>query len=180
MRFLINFLSTFNFAIVGAILNKQLGASSCSWFESSEPANSVVPYISWSKKDKKKLLRSLESDFEMVYVAQSCLSWEALHHQYRKAKALESSSSESKIFDKNVATQFQKFQVLLERFMEDEKPEDRRVWNYVQGRFSLWSLLQIPDFLLRVPEVSGAANLDNQKGIYNVMGYDLEKYFFHS
>ncbi|KAH7532651.1 hypothetical protein FEM48_Zijuj04G0044500 [Ziziphus jujuba var. spinosa] len=150
-----------------AILNKQLGAPSR--FESSEPQNSVVPYISWSKNDRRKLLRSLESDFEMVYVAQSCLSWEALHHQYTKAKALESSASQSNKFDKNVAAEFQKFQVLLERFMEDEKPEDKRVWNYVQRRFSFRGLLQ-------VPEVSGTINLDNLKGIYDVMDYDLEKY----
>lgn len=139
-----------------------------SWFESSEPQNSVVPYISWSKNDRRKLLRSLDSDFEMVYVAQSCLSWEALHHQYTKAKALESSASQSNKFDKNVAAEFQKFQVLLERFMEDEKPEDKRVWNYVQRRFSFRGLLQ-------VPEVSGTINLDNLKGIYDVMDYDLEK-----
>nr|XP_048327239.1 uncharacterized protein LOC107405153 isoform X2 [Ziziphus jujuba var. spinosa] len=126
-----------------AILNKQLGAPSR--FESSEPQNSVVPYISWSKNDRRKLLRSLESDFEMVYVAQSCLSWEALHHQYTKAKALESSASQSNKFDKNVAAEFQKFQVLLERFMEDEKPEDKRVWNYVQRRFSFRGLLQVPE-----------------------------------
>lgn len=160
---LINFLLKFNFAIVGAILNKQLGGPSL--MENSEPPNSAVPYISWSKKDKSRLLRSLESDFEMVYVAQSCLSWEALHHQYRKAKALECSSSQTNIFDKNGATEFQKFQVLLERFMEDEQSEGKRVWNYVRRRFSLKSLLQVPD-------ISG-------KIIFNVvMGYDHEQYFF--
>lgn len=140
---LINFLLKFNSAIVGAILNKQLGGPSL--IENIEPPNSVVPNISWSRKDKSRLLKSLESDFEMVYVAQSCLSWEALHHQYRKAKVLECSSSQSNIFDKNAATEFQKFQVLLERFMEDEQPEETRVWNYVQRRFSLKSLLQVPE-----------------------------------
>ncbi|KAK9272000.1 hypothetical protein L1049_002369 [Liquidambar formosana] len=128
---------------ISAILNKQLGTPSS--FESIKPVDFSIPYISWSKMARKRLLRSLESDFEMVYVAQSCLSWEALHHQYRKVEALSCSSSQNGVFYNNVAGEFQKFQVLLERFMEDERCEGKRFWNYVQGRFSLKSLLQIPE-----------------------------------
>ncbi|KAF5748990.1 hypothetical protein HS088_TW04G00951 [Tripterygium wilfordii] len=90
----------------------------------------------------KRLLKSLESDFELVYVAQSCLSWEALHHQYRKVEAL---AGQNGVFYSNVAGEFQKFQVLLERFMEDQRSDGKRVWSYVRGRFSFKSLLQVPE-----------------------------------
>lgn len=109
-----------------------------------KPADFTVSYISWSRMDRKRLLRSLENDFELVYVAQSCLTWEALHHQYRKVESFACSSSQNGVFYDKVACEFQKFQVLLERFMEDERCEGKRVWNYVRGRFSFKSLLQVP------------------------------------
>ncbi|KAF8390191.1 hypothetical protein HHK36_024713 [Tetracentron sinense] len=141
-------ISSFNclhhlFLNVGAILNKQLGTPSS--FESIEPEQFFIPYISWSKMARKRLLRSLESDYEMVYVGQSCLCWEALHHQYRRVEEAAYSSSQSGVFNANVAENFQRFQVLLERFMENERCEGKRIWNYVQGRFSLKSLLQVPE-----------------------------------
>lgn len=94
---------------------------------------------------KRKLLRSLEGDFEMVYVGQSCLCWEALHHQYRKVGALASSASLGGDFYDNVAGKFKKFRVLLERFLENERTDQKRFWNYVQGRFSMKNLLQVPE-----------------------------------
>ncbi|KAJ6734718.1 hypothetical protein OIU79_001896 [Salix purpurea] len=125
---------------ISVILNRQAGNIRGSIFESMKlPADMSVP------KMERRLWKSLESDFELVYVAQSCLSWEALHHQYRKVEALASSSSQNGVFYDNVAGEFQKFQVLLERFMEDEMCESgKRNWNYVRARFSLRSLLQVP------------------------------------
>ncbi|XP_021905383.1 uncharacterized protein LOC110820261 [Carica papaya] len=93
---------------------------------------------------RKRLLKSIESDFELVYVAQLCLSWEALHHQYIKVKNLDTSGVRNRRFHDNVAGEFQRFQVLLERFLEDERYEGKRVWNFVRGRFALKSLLQVP------------------------------------
>ncbi|KAJ6421635.1 hypothetical protein OIU84_028916 [Salix udensis] len=126
---------------ISVILNRQAGNIPGSIFESTMklPADMSVP------KMERRLWKSLESDFELVYVAQSCLSWEALHHQYRKVEALASSSSQNGVFYDNVAGEFQKFQVMLERFMEDEMCESgKRNWNYVKARFSLRSLLQVP------------------------------------
>ncbi|CAK9186085.1 unnamed protein product [Ilex paraguariensis] len=128
---------------ISAILSKQL--TSPSSFGSIEAVHLSIPHIPWKKMAKKRLLKSLESDFEMVYVAQSCLSWEALHHQYTKVEALASSRSTNGVFYNNVAGRFQKFQILLERFMEDERSEGKRYWNYVQRRFSVKSLLQVPE-----------------------------------
>ncbi|KAJ9147617.1 hypothetical protein P3X46_029754 [Hevea brasiliensis] len=146
---------------ISAILSKQVIGTPNS-FESVEPVDfSVFPYMSLSKTVRKRLLRSLESDFELVYVAQSCLSWEALHHQYIKVEALANSSSQNGLFSDNVAGEFQKFQVLLERFMEDERCEGKRVWNYVRGRFSRKSLLQ-------VPKVSGLFEQEMEKEAIDV------------
>ena len=123
------------------MLNMQMGNPNS--FESIKPVDFSLAFMSWSKMSRRKLLRSLESDFEMVYVAQSCLSWEALHHQYQKVEAL--SCLQTGFFYNNVAGKFQKFQILLERFMEDERCEGKRFANYARGRFSLKSLLQVPN-----------------------------------
>ena len=128
--------------ILGSILNKDVGIPRS--LESIKAEDFSIPYMSWSKMDKKKLLRSLKNDFELVYVAQSCLTWEALHHQYRKVKFL--IFSNSSLFSDNVAGDFQNFQVLLERFLEEERYyyQGKRAWNYVQARFASKSLLQVP------------------------------------
>nr|GLL26600.1 uncharacterized protein LOC109153696 isoform X3 [Ipomoea trifida] len=65
----------------------------------------------------RRLGKSLEKDFELVYVAQSCLSWEALHHQFTKVKA---EAPHMLLFHNSVTERFQKFQIVLERFLEDE------------------------------------------------------------
>ncbi|KAK6913272.1 Protein of unknown function DUF1666, partial [Dillenia turbinata] len=129
---------------ISAILNKQLGTSPSS-FESIRPNDFSIPCVSWDKMSRKRLIRSLESDFELVYVAQSCLSWEALYHQYRKLEALSSSGSPNGFFYNNVAEEFQNFHILLERFMEDERLEGKRFWNFIQGRLTFKSLLQVPE-----------------------------------
>ena len=138
--------------MIGAIENKQIGTPSP--FKSIEypDSDSGVSRISWSKMATRKLLRSFENEFEMVYVAQSCLTWKALYHQYTKVKALGISSSVNSVFCSYVAGEFQKFHVLLFRYMENEQSEGTRVWNYVRERFSLKGLLQ-------VPEVSGKISL---------------------
>ncbi|KAI3887142.1 hypothetical protein MKX03_014155 [Papaver bracteatum] len=123
---------------INSIFNKKLGSLS-SPFEYIEPTDIASPFM--SKIDKRKLTRSLESDIEKVYVGQTCLCWEALNHQYRKVEALCATNG---FFYDNVAGNFQKFQVLLERFIENERAESKRYWNYVEGRFSLKSLLQVP------------------------------------
>ncbi|KAG8659534.1 hypothetical protein MANES_02G046800v8 [Manihot esculenta] len=146
---------------ISSILNKQETATPDSLESAGSVDFSIFPYMSWSKTVRKKLLRSLESDFELVYVAQSCLSWEVLHYQYIKVEALANSSSQNLLFSDNVVGEFQKFQVLLERFMEEERCEGTRVWNYVRGRFSLKSLLQ-------VPKVSGFFEQEMEKEVIDI------------
>ncbi|KAK6798658.1 hypothetical protein RDI58_006361 [Solanum bulbocastanum] len=130
---------------LSAVLRKHLSSPNSFEYEMEPTVSLPVQYISLSKVDRKKFVRSLESDLELVYVAQSCLSWEALHHQYKKVKALCCSTSKNGVFYGNVAATFQKFQVLLERFVEDDSCGGKRHLNYVRTRFSQKNLLQVPE-----------------------------------
>ncbi|WCJ25672.1 hypothetical protein M5689_007541 [Euphorbia peplus] len=98
-----------------------------------------------SETERKMIVKSIEGDMELVYVAQSCLSWEALHHQYLKVGALAQSTGGNGVFYNNLAGDFQKFQVLLERFVEDERCLGKRVHNFVTKRFYLGTFLQVPN-----------------------------------
>ncbi|CAL1357752.1 unnamed protein product [Linum trigynum] len=167
---------------VSAVLNQQVELCNKSPFEKlqlpedfpSSPFNFVSP-LALSKLEKKRLMQSMENDFELVYVAQSCLSWEALHHQYKKLEALASqentsSSSTSVLCDgHNIGQQFQNFEVLLERFMEDERCHGKRVWNYVRARFSLDSLLQVPHLSVTVDREGRGEGTLQVKDAFNIL-----------
>ncbi|KAK4766932.1 hypothetical protein SAY86_014683 [Trapa natans] len=101
-----------------------------------------------NKSTKKMLLKSLQIDVELAYVAQICLSWEALHYQYQKVNGLPARVSGSM----RLAKEFQKFHVLLNRFIEEET-HGRKRHEYFVRRRSSGSLRG----LLQVPELSGFA-----------------------
>uniref|UniRef100_A0A803N3H2 Ribosomal protein L34Ae n=1 Tax=Chenopodium quinoa TaxID=63459 RepID=A0A803N3H2_CHEQI len=92
----------------------------------------------------KKFSRELESDLEMVYVGQMCLSWEFLRWQYGKALDLWDTDPHGIHRYNEVADKFQTFQVLLTRFLEDERFQGPRVQNYVKNRCVQQNLLQVP------------------------------------
>ncbi|KAF3608645.1 hypothetical protein DY000_02051724 [Brassica cretica] len=99
----------------------------------------------WGITAEKRLKQSIEKDLELVYVAQSCLSWEALQHQYLIVRdRMKASDSKGGSYEDNISKEFQKFQVLLERFLEDERCEGKRVLRFVQRRFELMSFFQVP------------------------------------
>ncbi|KAI4389056.1 hypothetical protein MLD38_001320 [Melastoma candidum] len=89
-------------------------------------------------------VKELHSDLETVYVGQMCLSWEFLHWQYTKALELWESDQDSLYRYNEVAGEFQQFQVVLQRFLENEKFEGTRVQCYVRTRHFLRNLVQIP------------------------------------
>ncbi|KAL6960757.1 hypothetical protein U1Q18_038519, partial [Sarracenia purpurea var. burkii] len=91
-----------------------------------------------------KFAKELQGDLEVVYVGQMCLSWEILHWQYGKALELWESDARGVRRYSEVAGQFQQFQVLLQRFVEDEPFQGPRVQNYVKSRCVLRNLLQVP------------------------------------
>ncbi|KAI4320426.1 hypothetical protein MLD38_033909 [Melastoma candidum] len=89
-------------------------------------------------------VRELHGDLETVYVGQMCLSWEFLHWQYTKALELWESDQDSLRRYNEVAGEFQQFQVVLQRFLENERFEGTRVQCYVRTRHFLRNLVQIP------------------------------------
>uniref|UniRef100_M1D398 60S ribosomal protein L34 n=3 Tax=Solanum tuberosum TaxID=4113 RepID=M1D398_SOLTU len=91
-----------------------------------------------------KSISEMNIDLEIVYVGQICLSWEILYWQYGKAKdLLEHDPHEYHTYNQ-VAGEYQQFQVLLQRFVEDEPFQGPRVQNYVRKRCILRSFLQVP------------------------------------
>ncbi|XP_057949993.1 uncharacterized protein LOC131144996 [Malania oleifera] len=92
-----------------------------------------------------KVITELQRDLEMVYVGQVCLSWEILHWQFRKALELQEFDSHGFRQYNHVADEFQQFQVLVQRFVENEPFQCQpRVQNYVKKRCVLRSLLHVP------------------------------------
>ncbi|XP_062111613.1 uncharacterized protein LOC133823053 isoform X2 [Humulus lupulus] len=88
---------------------------------------------------------ALHKDFELVYVGQVCLSWEILHWQQTKVQELLQYDDVhgSRSFNL-VASEFQLFQVLLQRFIEDESFRGPRIDNYVKNRCVIRNLLHVP------------------------------------
>ena len=87
-------------------------------------------------------------NLEKAYVAQVCLTWEALHCQYTQLKQRILSQPEDPSFYSFATQQFQQFQVLLQRFIENE-PFDHgsRVEIYARSRLAMPKLLQVPSLL---------------------------------
>lgn len=90
-------------------------------------------------------LQHQKDELETIYVSQTCLTWETLHWQYKKIQQLAASNSEPSPCYDSSAEQFQYFQVLLQRFIENE-PYDQglRSQVYARCRYQLPKLLQVP------------------------------------
>ncbi|KAJ4897763.1 hypothetical protein Rs2_24557 [Raphanus sativus] len=84
-------------------------------------------------------------DLETAYVAQLCLTWEALHCQYTQLSHLISCQPEALTCYNHTAQQFQQFMVLLQRYIENEPFEHgSRAELYARGRNAMPKLLQAP------------------------------------
>uniref|UniRef100_A0A0D6QYF6 Ribosomal protein L34Ae n=1 Tax=Araucaria cunninghamii TaxID=56994 RepID=A0A0D6QYF6_ARACU len=118
------------------------------------------------------MMMQLQQGLETVYVGQTCLSWEALHWQYKKFQEMVLSGSDHNIYYDYVADQFQQFQVLLHRFLENEPFEGPRVQNYVKNRCVWRSFLQVPAIKgsAKAGEVSGPGSATiTAKQLVNIM-----------
>ncbi|KAJ8547903.1 hypothetical protein K7X08_021139 [Anisodus acutangulus] len=91
-----------------------------------------------------KSISEMNRDLEIVYVGQICLSWEILCWKYGKSKELLEHDPHGYHTYNQVAGEYQQFQVLLQRFVEDEPFQGPRVQNYVRKRCILRSFLQVP------------------------------------
>jgi hypothetical protein len=92
-----------------------------------------------------KLVNELHRDLELVYVGQICLSWEILCWLHDKIKELKNYDSQWPRRYNLVAGEFQLFQVLIQRFLEDEPfQQGHRIQNYVKNRCVIRNFLQVP------------------------------------
>lgn len=91
-----------------------------------------------------KFIGELHIDLELVYVGQMCLSWEILRWHYEKTQELQESDPHGIHQYNQVAGEFQQFQVLMQRFLENEAFQGPRVQNYVKNRCVLRNFLQVP------------------------------------
>ncbi|CAI9786771.1 unnamed protein product [Fraxinus pennsylvanica] len=87
-------------------------------------------------------------ELEVAYVAQICLTWEALNWNYKYFQRLRASRRDP---DPGcpalIAQQFQQFQVLLQRYIENEPYENgRRSEIYARMRKFAPKLLQVPEY----------------------------------
>ncbi|XP_042395392.1 uncharacterized protein LOC121985803 isoform X3 [Zingiber officinale] len=89
-------------------------------------------------------------ELECVYVAQICLAWEALswnYNYFRQKNSKGSESDQKSCCTAWIAEQFQQFQVLLQRFIENEPYErGRRPEIFARTRIFSPKLLQVPEF----------------------------------
>ncbi|XWS20609.1 hypothetical protein CRYUN_Cryun31cG0117300 [Craigia yunnanensis] len=85
-------------------------------------------------------------DLETAYVAQICLTWEALHCQYTQLSQIVMCQPENPTCYNHSAQHLQQFQVLIKRFIENEPfQEGLRAEIYARARNILPKLLQIPN-----------------------------------
>ncbi|PKA66636.1 hypothetical protein AXF42_Ash003291 [Apostasia shenzhenica] len=112
----------------------------------SHISQNIMPFCQKKSRDNpsEKFIKELQCDLETVYVGQTCLSWEFLRWQYERSRELpESDPYRSRPYN-HVAGEFQQFQVLVHRFIENESFQGPRLSNYVKQRCVLRNLLQVP------------------------------------
>ncbi|XP_010916376.2 uncharacterized protein [Elaeis guineensis] len=101
-------------------------------------------------KSKNSSMRDMDPylELESAYVAQICLTWEALNWNYTNfGPANSDRDMEDYCFPARIAQQFQQFEVLLQRFIENEPYEHgRRPEVYARVRSYSPKLLQVPEF----------------------------------
>ncbi|PIN17160.1 hypothetical protein CDL12_10182 [Handroanthus impetiginosus] len=114
----------------------------------------------WPSKARKiyadtmeKPITDMHRVLELVYLGQLCLSWEILFWLYVKAQEImEYDSKQHRLYNR-AAEEFQKFHVLLQRFMEDEQFQGPRILNYVKNRCMVRVLLEVPMIKGKISEL---------------------------
>ncbi|KAM7479703.1 hypothetical protein LguiA_027916 [Lonicera macranthoides] len=101
-----------------------------------------------NKKPTDHLRRNPYHELEGAYVAQICLTWEALNWNYNYFHRLRATRRDSDPgCPAYIAQQFQQFQVLLQRYVENEPYEHgRRPEIYARMRSLAPKLLQVPEY----------------------------------
>ncbi|KAJ9561988.1 hypothetical protein OSB04_007148 [Centaurea solstitialis] len=143
-------------------------------FQSVSSSRSLVPEItthlcrSFSsikvrKREKDpttKFIKELQSDLEVVYVGQMCLAWEILHWQYKKVLEIWELDPRGVHQFHEVSCEFQRFLVMMQRFLEEEPFHSPRVQNYIKTRCVFRDLLQVP--LIREDDQKNRRKIESQ------------------
>ncbi|PON94504.1 Ribosomal protein [Trema orientale] len=108
----------------------------------------IVHKFSTLSKTPNDIRRNPYHELEAAYVAQICLTWEALNWNYKKFQEKRASRRDSDPgCPGQIAQQFQQFQVLLQRYVENEPYEHgRRPEIYARMRLLAPKLLQVPEY----------------------------------
>ncbi|XP_010694481.2 uncharacterized protein LOC104907272 isoform X1 [Beta vulgaris subsp. vulgaris] len=116
-------------------------------------------------------------DLETAYVAHICLTWEALHSQYTQLSQKISCQPENSTCYNQCAQQYQQFEVLLQRFIENEPfQQGSRVEKYARSRNSLSKLLQVPKVQVMLNGSGAYENVvDAEESDYKILAPDLLK-----
>ncbi|XP_062110899.1 uncharacterized protein LOC133822545 isoform X2 [Humulus lupulus] len=110
-------------------------------------------------------------DIETAYVAQICLTWEALHCQYSQMCQKIVFQPENSTCYNHSAQQFQQFQVLLQRYIENEPFEQGlRAEIYARARKFLPKLVQVPNV-----KASDQKEIEGEESPITVLATDLIK-----
>lgn len=107
-----------------------------------------IVYTLTNKRPSQDYKRSYQ-ELEAAYVAQICLTWEALNWNYTKFRAMLAShkGETDPGCPAHIAQQFQQFHVLLQRYVENEPFEHgKRPEIYARVRISAPKLLQVPEY----------------------------------
>ncbi|CAA6658763.1 unnamed protein product [Spirodela intermedia] len=119
--------------------------------QSADTRKPLLPANLWRSRRRRcgdgpseKFVWEIQSDLETVYVGQLCLSWEFLQWQYQRTRYMADSGSLAGGGFNQIAGEFQQFQVLIQRFLEDESFQGPRILNYARNRCHLRHLLQVP------------------------------------
>ncbi|KAL5079603.1 hypothetical protein RYX36_008024 [Vicia faba] len=106
----------------------------------------VYKFSSINKKPEDTSNHNPYCELESAYVAQICLTWEALNWNYKNFQSKRASNVDVGC-PATIAQQFQQFQVLLQRYVENEPYEyGRRPEIYARMRHLAPKLLLVPEY----------------------------------
>ncbi|KAG1330626.1 putative Laminin subunit beta-1 [Cocos nucifera] len=117
-------------------------------FQPRSVSQRIVHRLVTKNKNSSRGGRDPYLELESAYVAQICLTWEALNWNHTNFRRVHSNRDmEGYCCPARIAQQFQQFDVLLQRFIENEPYErGRRPEVYARVRISSPKLLQVPEF----------------------------------
>ncbi|GKC71653.1 ribosomal protein L34Ae protein [Tanacetum coccineum] len=114
----------------------------------SSISEKIIHKLSSRNKKTSYVYQNSYHELEAAYVAQICLTWEALNWNYNYFQQLRASRRESDPgCPAYIAQQFQQFQVVLQRYIENEPYQNgRRPIVFARMRSIAPKLLQVPEY----------------------------------